>query len=60
MLGKGVALEKKVLGGGDYVDARVEPSAIKAHTGKQSLHMLTPKAEWIRKRQVLKLRLHTL
>ena len=43
-VGQGVALEKKVLGGGDYVDARVEPSAIKAHTGKQSLHMLTPKS----------------
>ena len=41
---QGAALTKKILSGGDFLDARVEPSSAKAHTGKQSLRMSTPRS----------------
>lgn len=41
---QGAKLTKRILEGGDFLDARVEPSSAKAHTGKQSLHMSTPKS----------------
>jgi hypothetical protein len=38
-----VALQKKILAGGGFIDNRVEPSSMIAHSGKQSLRMLTVK-----------------
>lgn len=42
-----VALQKSILAGGDFVEARVEPSSTRAHLGEQSLHMLTPKGSHV-------------